>query len=234
MMWHHPGELKAVASGVVDKVLYTSEIQEAKLSPAYGAVPSYVVGNYIDPACFPYEERIGDRFTIGRLSRAAPEKFSEDFPVFYERLGLPGARFRVMAWDTELSNKYRWHTFDERWDLLPAARETQVRFLHSLNLFVYPLGHQFIESWGRSTVEAMLAGAIPIVPTGHHLEHLVADGVTGFVCFEFEEFRARVNELHSDPHLRRTMSLAGRRHAEHDLCNRRKHLAIWKEVFEAT
>jgi hypothetical protein len=232
MMWHHAGEKEAVASGVVDKVLFTSGVQKVKLAPAYGTIPSHTVGNYIDPRSFPHRERTGERFTIGRLSRAAPEKYPEDFPVFYERLGLPETRFRVMAWDEELAKKYRWHAFDKRWDLLPAARETQVEFLHSLDLFVYPLGHQFTESWGRSTVEAMLTGAVPIVPTGHHLENLVIDGETGFVCFEFEEFRSRAHKLRSDDRLRREMSLAGRLHAERELCNREKHLKSWKDVFE--
>ena len=31
-----------------------------------------------------------------------------------------------------------------------------------LDLFVYPLGHQFIESWGRVVAEAMLTGCVPI------------------------------------------------------------------------
>jgi hypothetical protein len=233
MMWHHLGEIDAVSLRVIDKVLYTSDIQKEKLFPAYGEIPSSIVGNYIDPQFFPYKERTAQQFTIGRLSRAATEKFSEDFPVFYERLNLRNTRFRVMAWDAELAKKYRWHTFDKRWDLVFVAQETQVDFLQSLDLFVYPLGHEFIESWGRSTVEAMLTGAVPIVPSGHHLEKLVVDGETGFVCFDFEEFRSRAHELFSDAHLRRSISLAGRKHAEHDLCNREKHLAIWKEVFEA-
>lgn len=233
-MWHHAGELEAVQASLIDKVLYVSEIQKAKLSPLYGAIPGFIVGNYIDPASFPYKRKTTEPFTIGRLSRPVPEKFPEDFPVFYERLNLPRTRFRIMGWDSELSYKFSWHTFDSRWELLPAASETHFEFLHSLDLFVYPLGHRFVESWGRSTVEAMLAGCVPIVPTGHHLQNLVVDGVTGFVCFDFDDFRSRAWELYSNPSLRRSMSVAGRERAEHDLCDREKHLAIWKGVFETT
>ena len=45
----------------------------------------------------------------------------------------------IIAWDQKLAHKYRWHKFDDRWDLLPAEKEAQVDFPHSLDLFVYPL-----------------------------------------------------------------------------------------------
>jgi glycosyltransferase involved in cell wall biosynthesis len=231
MMWHHAGELDAVAEGVIDKMLYTSELQKSVLGKGYGSLPSHVTGNYIDATYFPFSERLNETFAIGRLSRPAAEKYPEDFPVFYERLDLPETRFRVMAWDEKLAWKYRWHNFDSRWDLLPAEAESQVQFLQSLDLFVYPLGHRFIESWGRSTVEAMLSGAIPLVPCGHHLDHLVVDGVTGFICADFTDFKARCHELYWEPEKRQRMRRAGRRHAEHSLCNREEHISIWREVF---
>lgn len=189
MMWHHAGEAEAVADGFVDVVLYVSELQRRVLEPGYGKLPSFLTSNYIAPALFPFAERMHPVFSIGRLSRAAPEKYPEDFPVFYEALRLPETCFRVMAWDEVLTQKYRWHRFDERWELLSAMAEPPADFLRSLDLFVYPLGHTFTESWGRSTVEAMLTGAIPLVPPGHHLDHLVIEGQTGFFCDDIEVYR---------------------------------------------
>jgi hypothetical protein len=142
MMWHHPGEREAIAAGLVDRLLYVSEVQKRELNyESFCQVPTRMTGNFIDPVEFPFHARKNQRLTIGRLSRAAPEKFPEDFPVFYEALEVPQARFRVMAWSDELANKYRWHRFDDRWTLLPPQAETQVEFLNSLDLFVYPLGH---------------------------------------------------------------------------------------------
>lgn len=114
MMWHHPGELQAVADGVIDKVLYVSEFQKKTLAPNYVELPSAITGNYIDPKLFPWFERPVREFTIGRLSRAAWEKYPENFPAFYEALGLDDCRFRVMAWSPDLRKKYRWHHFDDR------------------------------------------------------------------------------------------------------------------------
>ena len=83
-----------------------------------------------------------------------------------------------------MRDAYKHHRFDRRWDLLPKEAESQVEFLHSLDLFVYSLGPTFRESWGRSTVEAMLTGAVPLVPKGggHHLENLIPHGQGGFLC----------------------------------------------------
>ncbi len=232
MMWHQEGELDAVRRGLVDKVLYTSEVQRKALAEGYGNLPSHVTGNYIDPGCFPFLERRNRTFTIGRLSRPDPAKYPEDFPVFYECLDLGDVRFRVMAWDESLRVKYAWHRFDERWDLLGSEAEPQVKFLHSLDLFVYPLGHRFVESWGRSTVEAMLTGAIPLCPTGHHLTQLIDHGKSGFICHDFLEYQEHARRLSRDYAERRKIARQCRKHAEHELCRPEEHLRIWKEAFQ--
>jgi glycosyltransferase involved in cell wall biosynthesis len=232
MMWHHAGELEAVKSGVVDRVLYTSPLQKQALAEGYGQLPGTITGNYVHPPFFPFAERRHPTFTLGRLSRADPAKYPEDFPVFYECLDLPEVRFRVMAWDKALRRKYRWHQFDDRWDLLESQQETQVEFLHSLDLFVYPLGHLFKESWGRSTVEAMLTGAIPLVPPGHHLDNLMVQGESGFICHDFLEYQGQARRLYEDYPLRRKLARQCRQHAEHELCNAAEHLKIWQEVFQ--
>lgn len=235
MMWHHAGELDAVGAGLVDMVLYTSDFQKTALAPGYLAargaeLPSAITGNYIDPSWFPFKERQHETFTIGRLSRPDPLKYPEDFPVFYECLQLPDTRFRVMAWDDHLSGKYRWHHFDERWNLLPAGQEPAVDFLHSLDLFVYPLGHNFQESWGRSTVEAMLTGCVPLVPSGHQFHTLVVDGETGFICGDFLDWKEHAHRLHRDAALRRHMAATAREHAVTTLCDQAAHLRTWREV----
>ena len=135
-----------------------------------------------------------------------------------------------MAWDEKLAHKYRWHRFDARWDLLRAEQESQVAFLHSLDLFVYPLGHRFRESWGRSTVEAMLTGAIPLVPTGHQFEQLIVSGETGYICYDFIEWQECAHRLQRDEPQRRRMARQCREYAETKLCNRGEHLQVWREA----
>lgn len=201
-------------------------------------VPWRITGNYIDPADFPFRPRSPSNgrwhpLVVGRLSRPDPDKFPEDFPRFYEGLGLRTPRFRVMGWSEELSRRWAGHAFDERWDLLPPLAEAPARFLQSLDLFVYSLGPRFRESWGRAVVEAMLTGAVPLLPRGggHHLEELIRHGEHGFLCADPGEFRDYARRLERDGALRVRLSRAARRWAETSLCSARDHLAAWLPVF---
>ena len=232
MMWHHAGELDAVREGIIDHVLYVSEFQKAALASGYGSIPGSITGNYIDPEAFPFAKRRNATFTIGRLSRPAWEKYPEDFPVFYECLGLADTGFRVMAWSDDLAEKYRWHRFDERWELLGSNAEPQVKFLQSLDLFVYPLGHTFRESWGRSTVEAMLTGCIPLVPRGHHFEQLIEHGRSGFLCGDFTEWQEHALKLRMDHPYREHVARQCHEHAATKLCNAEEHRRVWLDMLE--
>ncbi|MDR3402006.1 MAG: glycosyltransferase [Chthoniobacter sp.] len=233
MMWHHEGECEALREGIIDYVLYVSSIQQRALSPKYRGIPGSIVGNYIDPLLFPFAIRsTSDPLVIGRLSRAVPEKYPEDFPVFYESLQIPNARFRVMAWNDALRRKYRWHSFGRQWDLLTECQETQNNFLRSLDLFIYPLGHTFTESWGRSTAEAMLTGCVPLVPQGHNFTELIEHGVSGYICADFLQWQDYALALASDQHLRKSMSLGARTRAMQIAADRRLHLRQWVDVFQ--
>ena len=235
MMWHFPGELECIKAGLIDTVLYTSQFNRQALEPKYleanPKIESFIVGNYIDPIRFPYKERQNEKFTIGRLSRADPLKYSADFPVFYESLGLQNPRYRAMAWNKKLSEEYNWHYFGEEWDLLEPNEESTLDFLYSLDLFVYKLGHTFKESWGRSTVEAMLTGCIPIVPSGHNFKEFIIQEHTGFMCDTYEDFRNVCCDLQKNPQKRGTISKQASAFAASVICNPKKHESIWRNVF---
>ena len=118
-----------------------------------------------------------------------------------------------MGWSEKVAAQWPQHRFAKaRWDLLPVAAEDSVAFLHSLDLFIYDTGPHIRESWGRAVVEAMLCGAVPLVPKGggHHLEHLVPHGIGGFHCATREEFGERARQLEADPGLRHRMARDGR------------------------
>lgn len=263
MMWHFEGELSAVENGLVDRVMYVSAAQRAALEPAYrnaagapgtgdeaealcgeiprgraAALPWVLTGNWIDPAAFPFRRRgaaPASLFSIGRLSRPDPDKFPDNFPRFYEGLGLDEPlRFRVMGWSDRLAERWSEHAFDSRWELLPPAAEEATRFLNSLDLFVYGLSPRFRESWGRAVVEAMLSGAVPLVPRGggHHLENLVAHGVSGFLCSSQEEFGHYARLLQKDSLLLGDLSAAARKDACLRHCHAETHRAQWRRVFQ--
>lgn len=233
MMWHHPHEVDLIRAGAIDRLLYVSDIQRRKLNyESFCDVATRMTGNYVAIDEFPFVLRHSDsRVTVGRLSRADGDKYPEDFPVFYEALQLPDVCFRVMAWSEELTRKYAWHRFDHRWNLLPACAEPVPSFLASLDLFVYPLGHRFTESWGRSTVEAMLTGAIPILPDGHHFAELIEHGRSGVLCSDFGDYHDAVHLLARDPVIRHQMSRAARDRAV-SLNDPARHRAVWLEALD--
>jgi glycosyltransferase involved in cell wall biosynthesis len=198
-----------------------------------------MTGNYIDPAAFPYAERTrsvpGQRpLVVGRLSRPDPAKFPPDFPGFYENLGLRHARFRVMGWSSQLAAQWRQHHFDDRWDLLPPLGEPAAQFLQSLDLFVYSLHPRCRESWGRAVVEAMLSGAVALVPSGHehHLRNLITHRQTGFLCGNPEEFGHWARCLENEPDLRAEIAQRARLAAVTRLCSADEHWQNWRRLFQ--
>jgi len=235
MMWNFPGELSCIKSGYIDAVLYSSKFNREVLENSYNdarpGIENYVVDNYIDPTRYPYKQRNNSQFAIGRLSRADKEKYSLDFPVFYESLGLKNVKYRVMAWDSKLHSIYKWHSFGSEWEFLAQEQEKVTDFLYSLDLFVYKLGHTFRESWGRTTVEAMLTGCVPVVPTGHNFAEFILQGKTGFMCETFEDYRSVCQELQRNPGLRNTIGKQASAYAGSVICDSKKHEEIWRRVF---
>jgi glycosyltransferase involved in cell wall biosynthesis len=264
MMWTHPGELGAVFTGMVDRILYVSEVQRESLEPHYVAartgslkahtisdrnslwgelkhasgrhLPWAITGNYVDPSLFPAKDsrlkKPHEPIVVGRLSRADPDKFPDNFPASYENLGLRNAHFRVMAWNEPLAQKYSAYQFDSRWELLPAMKEEPLHFLQSLDLFVYSVGPNLRESWGRAIVEAMLSGVVPLVPgsPNHHLRNLVKHGESGFLCADDDDFGKYARMLENDPQLLADCSRRARQDAVTRLCSAPEHIRLWENA----
>ena len=233
MMWEFKGEAEAVKAGLIDRVLCLSPLQWNVFKEMYRGVPSTMVGNYIDPDDFHWRERRNETFTIGRLSRPDPVKFPLDFPNFYELLGLGDVRYRVMAWSEEMAKQYRWHRFGPEWELLPKNKMASLDFLWSLDVFVYPLGHRFKESWGLVVVEAMLTGCPPLVPVGHHFHNMLVDEESGYLCGPFAEWKEAVQRLYRDYSHRLRMSKRCAEYAREVHCDAERHRAIWREALAA-
>jgi hypothetical protein len=227
MMWEFPGEREAARSGLVNRVLFVSEGQRRKFAGIYDGTEQVLVPNYVEPDDFPFRERRGPDFVIGRLSRPDPGKYPADFPVFYEELGLDHARFRVQSWTDELRRIYAWHRFGPHWELLAPDKVPAARFLQSLTLFVYPLGHRVLESWGRAVVEAMLTGAVPVVPEGHQFHDFISPGHTGFIFSAFAQCREAVHVLRRDERYRQHVAREAAAFARDRLCNPAVHRRLW-------
>lgn len=231
-------EFRRVWTGSLQPASILHRSLTGEILPGAGGRPLRwtITGNYIDPALFPMREqprREDEPIVVGRLSRPDPAKFPEDFPAFYEGLGLRNPRFRVMAWSDQVGQKWAGHPFDHRWDRLPAMKEDPAEFLRSLDLFVYSLGSGLRESWGRAIVEAMLSGAVPILPDSpeHHLRNLIVHGDSGFLCQSPNEFGHYARLLEADRTLLWRCSRSAREHAVNQLCAAAEHLRYWETAF---
>jgi hypothetical protein len=208
MMWTTGEELEAVRKGKVDCCLFTSPFHRSVLEPKFREAKrdqkTAILDNYFDSATWPYVERpVREVMVCGKVSRNDQMKFSEDFPVFYERAaeGLP-ASFRVMGWSGELASKYSWFEFGGGWELLETNQEPTQNFYESLDVFLYNCNHRFIENQSRAIVEAQLTGLPVVAPNKWNFPNMIWDQRTGFLWDGLSQMKEALARL-SDPQFRR-------------------------------
>lgn len=150
----------------------------------------------------------GRPFTVGRVSRDAPDKHHPEDPALYRMLASRGLRVRIMG-GTCLAAALQGVDGVE---LLPAGAESTPDFYRSLDAFFYRTGAS-TEAYGRVVVEAMAAG-LPVVAhvRGGYAE-VMESGVTGLLIQSQEEAYDAVMRLAADPGLCRSMGEAGRQQA---------------------
>ena len=73
---------------------------------------------------------------------------------------------------------------------------------------------EFAEHFGISTVEAMGAGAVPVVINAGGQKEIVTDGENGFLWNSLEDFQKKTLQLTSDPNLMKQMSLRAKDQAK--------------------
>lgn len=204
MSYVHPYEQEYYAKhGPLDRVIVNSRFQEAKIRPSLEKY--YDTENIVRiPSCFwPDEWRFcprerGDRFYIGRLSRAATDKFSGNMWRIYEKIrkavGGNQTHARVMAWSEEVRRKLG--TPPPWCDCLPAKAETAEAFLHSLHAMVYRNGGAE-ENRPRVCFEAMACGTPVVAEKEYGWPELIRHAETGFLAANHDEFVAYTTALAS-------------------------------------
>jgi glycosyltransferase involved in cell wall biosynthesis len=150
----------------------------------------------------------GRPFTVGRVSRDAPDKHHPEDPALYRMLASRGLWVRIMG-GTCLAPALQGV---EGIELLPAGAESTPDFYRSLDAFFYRTGAS-TEAYGRVVVEAMATG-LPVVAhvRGGYAE-VMEDGVSGLLIQSQEEAYDAVMRLAADPGLCRSMGEAGKRQA---------------------
>jgi glycosyltransferase involved in cell wall biosynthesis len=165
---------------------------------------------------------------IGRLSRAAPDKFSPNTWRIYGRVPGPIAA-RVMGWDASVAARVGW---PPAWaECLPAGAETPQAFLAQVHCLAVA-GGEAVENWPRVGLEAMAAGVPLVVQRQGGWPEMIRRGETGYLCGSDEEMTDCIARLASDPAERRRIVGQARAAVENELANPDVLWRQWRELFE--
>ncbi len=238
MNWLFPDErLHYRQCGSFDRHVFQSRYQRDQLSKqlvkfGYDDARGVVIRGAFDISEFPFQPRAhrsGETFVIGRLSRAAPEKFSPRVWQLYGRLRVPIAA-RVMGWAASVQARVG---APPRWaQCLPAGAETARSFLASLHCLAHA-GSATAENWPRVGLEAMAAGVPLVVDNRGGWAEMVCHGETGLLCGSEDEAVEHITRLARDPQHRQEIAHQARHVVEMDLAAPEAWWQQWQNLLQS-
>lgn len=238
MMWTTPEEIEATDNNQIDVFLFTSDFHRYILhqkNKVLDKIPNYIIPNYFHIENYlNFNKKINkeDKFIIGKLSRADLMKYSENFPLFYEKMPIKNPKFRIMGWDKNLSNKFKWFNFDKhKWDLLNENQETPLDFLSKLDLYVFSSHHKYIENQTRSMIEAQLLGIPSLAPNYGNFPKMIWHGRNGFIYNSIEECYHYINLLDNNRYLHKELSNNSKNLSKHIWANKEHQFELWEYLF---
>jgi len=222
--------------GPFDAYVFQSRYQQEELQPQlarYGVAADqcYRIRGAISTDEFPFapaRHRRGTPLVLGRISRAAADKYARDTWETYRGIPHP-IRARLMAWDDEVQRKLGpppdWA------ECLPAGAESPQAFLATLHCMVQ-LGGGAAENWPRSGLEAMAAG-VPIVAENRWgWREMIRHGLTGYLADDADEVARYAGRLARDEAHRLAIAEQANRVLREDLANPETIWIAWKRLFE--
>ena len=238
MNWLFPREVAHYRQfGPFDRYVFQSRYQRDQLCPqlrrfGFDDEQGHLIRGAFDPEPFPFRplpHTPGKVFTIGRISRAAIEKFSPRTWEIYARVPHP-IRARVLGWSdavgTRLGPPPPWAT------CLDEGRQASHEFLAGLHAMVHASGRA-VENWPRVGLEAMAAGVPVVADDRGGWREMIRHGETGFLCNGDDEFAYHTARLAYDEPLRQRII----RRARTDLVQRLADPATiwrrWQRLFES-
>ena len=237
MNWLFPEERRHYRQyGVFDRHVFQSHYQQQRLRGqlatfGYDDARGRIIRGAFDVAEFPFQPRAhapGETFILGRLSRAAPEKFSPRTWHIYGRLPPP-ITARVMGWAASVQARLGpppgWA------ECLPPGAESARTFLAGLHCLAHASGGA-MENWPRVGLEAMAAGVPVVVENKGGWAEMLRHGQTGLLCNDDNEMVEHVARLARDPQHRLTIISQARHAVETELANPETWWQAWRELLE--
>jgi hypothetical protein len=222
--------------GPFDAYVFQSRCQQAELQPQlgrYGVRPEqcHRIRGAFDCNDFPFcplPHKPHEPLVIGRISRAAPDKFAADTWSVYGRARHP-IRARVMGWDRRVEEKLgRPPVWAE---CLAAGAEPSAQFFRSIHCMVQ-LNGSAEENWPRSGLEAMAAGVPVVAENRWGWREMIRPGETGFLCNGPGEIAETVDRLAADESLRLAVARRARQVLVNELADPQTIWSGWRRLFE--
>lgn len=238
MMWTTPEESEHIESNYVDAVIFTSEFHKHILyskSKSFSKIKNFIVPNYFHFENYKKIDKLlnlKNKFVIGKLSRADEMKFSENFPLFYDKMPIDNPKFRIMGWNDKLQEKFNWFNFENnKWDLLKENKENIIEFLSQLDLYVFNAHHNYIENQTRSLIEAQLLGIPAIAPNYGNFPNMIWHGRNGFIYNTIEECYHYVNLVSKNISFYKELSYNSLNLSKQIWANKESQLEKWENIF---
>ncbi len=222
--------------GPFDAYVFQSRYQRSELGPQlarYGVRPGqcHEIRGAFAWEEFPFRPRgraPGEPLVVGRISRAAPDKFAADSWSVYARVKHP-IRVRVLGWsaavERKLGRRPDWA------ECLPPGAESPERFFASLHAMLQ-LNGGAAENWPRSGLEAMASGVAVVAEDRWGWPEMVRHGETGLLADTPDELAASLDRLAGDEPFRLELVHRARAALEGELAHPEALFAGWKRLFE--
>lgn len=235
MNWLFPDErLHYRRGGTFERYVFQSVFQRDQLEPqlrkfGYDAPQGRLIRGAFDCAEFsfrPRARRPGQPFVVGRLSRAAADKFHPDTWQIYA--AVPGRRARVLGFgpavEQILGPPPAWA------EVLAPGAESPQEFLGSLHALV--MAGRTEENWPRAGLEAMAAGVPVVADARGGWSEMIRHGRTGYLAENGAAMSACAARLAGDDNHRLDVARAARRAVE-ELSDPHAIWQEWRALFES-
>lgn len=235
MTWMLPQERQHYRRyGLFDRYVFQSGFQQSELQPQLEKF-----GFKLEQGCqihgafgwddFPFAplpHSTGSPFVIGRISRAAPDKYSGRTWAVYGQIRAP-RRARVMAWGEQVEKKLGpppdWA------ECLPPAAEASGPFLRSLHCLL-PINGGAAENWPQAGLEAMASGVPVVAENRWGWQEMIRHGETGYLADSEDELIAYANRLAGDEPHRLAIARQARQAVEEELAPPATLWRQWQEL----
>jgi len=168
----------------------------------------------------------GEPLVIGRMSRAAPDKFSAQTWAIYSKVPHP-VHARILGFSDEVQARLGtpppWAT------CLPEGSQSPRAFLATLHAMVHP-GGQAVENWPRVGLEAMAAGVPLVVEARGGWKEMIRHGKTGYLAGTDDQFAYYTARLAYDEAHRRHLAHQARRDLEDVLAEPHAIWSAWRQL----